>query len=505
MDIQNIDTLARKRFGIFRLRPYQKRVITSILRHCDENHPHGLLVVLPTGSGKSLCFMLPAILAEHAMLVLYPLLSLMNDQKRRFEAAGIPCAILRGGQSVQERKRIFSDLASGRTKVLITNAECLSQPSLLHLVARIRFSMAVIDEAHTIVQWGTSFRPSYAALGMLLAHLGISQRLAFTATASEMVVEQLTHLLFLGHKPDIIDAPTDRPNIIYHAEATLSVSHTIFQILHRKTCRPAIIFTSTRLGAERLALRLGATHHQWEVRYYHAGLSKEGRKHIEDWFLNTPDGVLVATCAFGLGMDKKQVRTVIHTYVPGDVESYLQESGRAGRDHLESHAWMLYTSQPKGQLGSCFTSEACIREKLMELMGQDLKRCSGCDYCSGRHFPLREGEREIRNLLRFRPLMMGKMQAARLLKEDVLGTWETKEIEEAIDLLVKERKIFLVGNRLVAAFSFAWGGGTWHTPSGGTYGNTRANQSGHAPRNLPRSLWGRRRRVAGGQAFPRTD
>ena len=90
MDIQNIDTLARKRFGIFRLRPYQKRVITSILRHCDENHPHGLLVVLPTGSGKSLCFMLPAILAEHAMLVLYPLLSLMNDQKRRFEAAGFP-------------------------------------------------------------------------------------------------------------------------------------------------------------------------------------------------------------------------------------------------------------------------------------------------------------------------------------------------------------------------------------------------------------------------------
>ena len=131
-------------------------------------------------------------------------------------------------------------------------------------------------------------------------------------------------------------------------------------------------------------------------------------------------------------------------------------------------------------------------KKLMELMGQDLKRCSGCDYCSGRHFPLREGEREIRNLLRFRPLMMGKMQAARLLKEDVLGTWETKEIEEAIDLLVKERKIFLVGNRLVAAFSFAWGGGTWHTPSGGTYGNTRANQGGHAPRNLPRSLWNRR-------------
>ncbi len=120
----------------------------------------------------------------------------------------------------------------------------------------------------------------------------------------------------------------------------------------------------------------------------------------------------------------------------------------------------------------------------MELMGQDLQQCAGCDHCNGRHFPLREGEREIRNLLRFRPLMMGKMQAARLLREDVLGTWETKEIEEAIDLLVKERKIRLVGNRLVAAFSFAW-----HTPCGGIYGDKRANRSGHAPRSLSFPVW----------------
>lgn len=492
MDIPDIDALARKRFGVPRLRPYQKRVVTSILRHCNESHPHGLLVVLPTGSGKSLCFMLPAIMVEHATLVLYPLLSLMNDQKRRFDAAGIPCAILRGGQGPQERKRIFSGLARGKTKVLITNAECLSQPSLLHSVARIRFSMAVVDEAHTIVQWGASFRPSYAALGMLLAHLGIPQRLAFTATASDMVVQQLTRLLFLGHKPEMIDAPTDRPNIIYHAEATLSVSHTIFQILRGKSSRPAIIFTPTRIRAERLALRLCAIHRQWEVRYYHAGLSKDGRKQIEDWFLGSPDGVLVATCAFGLGMDKEHVRTVIHTYVPGDVESYLQESGRAGRDRLESHAWMLYTSPLKGPLGRCFSSEGCIRKKLMELMGQDLEQCTGCDTCNGRHFPLREGEREIRNLLRFRPMMMGKMQAARLLKEDALHAWETKEIEEAIGLLVRERKIRLVGNRLVAAFSFAWGKGTWHTPVGGNYGDKRTNRSGHASRNLSFPVWGRR-------------
>ena len=450
---------------------------------------HGMLVVLPTGSGKSLCFMLPALLARHATLVIYPLLGLMNDQKRRFESAGISCVILRGGQTPQQRYALFEKLSCGEAKVLITNAECLSDSRLLHQIARIRFSMAVVDEAHTIVQWGTTFRPSYAAVGMLLEHLGIPLKLAFTATASEEIAKGLQHLLFLDRTPRVISAPTDRPNLIYHAEETLSPCHTISRILADPSHRPALIFAPTRRKCAQLAMRLGAIHHEWDVRYYHGGLSKDGRKEIERWYLASASGILVATCAFGLGMDKKDIRTVIHTAMPGEVESYLQESGRAGRDGKESHAWMLFPSPPQSALGHCFSKDACIRKSLMNLMGQELETCNGCDVCLSRRFPFREGEREIRNLVRFRPLLMKKRQAATWLKEDVLTTWEMEEILEAIMQLIKEKKLGVRFGRLFATFSFAWARGTCHTPLGGTHGNKSTNQGRHAPRKLPLPLW----------------
>ncbi|MCH3908102.1 MAG: RecQ family ATP-dependent DNA helicase [Sphaerochaeta sp.] len=457
-----VTTIARNQFGIPSLRPYQRLVVVDLLeRILTPQYHQGALVILPTGFGKTLCFSIPAVVMPDHMLVIYPLLSLMHDQIRRFAADGIRHVVIRGGQTKAQRDSVWNTLDEGKPTVIVTNAECVQQPGIRRRLSRYRFSMAVIDEAHTVSQWGTRFRPSYADLGIFLKFLDVRLVAAFTATASERIVTDLKQLLFCGSTPHVIRASADRDNISYHVERTLSKSHTIHRILSVPLWRPAVVFCPTRALCEQYAARFSSRERSIPVRYYHAGLGREGRQALERWFATRDDAVLFSTCAFGMGVDKKNIRTVIHLSPPHDVESYLQESGRAGRDGQPAKAFVLldHTDYPSPLAMVFSQKERCIRSALLSLMGEEIDSCGGCDVCDHRLFPLRDGEREILSAVRSTPFWFTQRKLAETLTrpEAVLSQWSEHEAFQAIHTLLTEGRLFRLRGRLAPR----WRGAVW--------------------------------------------
>ncbi|MDY0303990.1 MAG: RecQ family ATP-dependent DNA helicase [Sphaerochaeta sp.] len=448
----DIHTLAHERFNIPYLRPFQELVIRGII---DEDRPSShhrpTVVILPTGSGKSLCFMLPALLVEGLVVIVYPLLSLMNDQRRRFERADIPCVQLQGGQSPKTRQHIFSKLEAG-VKVVITNAETLSQPQILSQLARHTISLLVLDEAHTIVKWGKGFRPSLAELGPFLRYLPIRQLLLFTATADEEVLTELDRLILYGKQSHLIKASSDRPNISYHTAHTLSKRRAVNTFLAPSSSRPALVFCPTRRLCETMSEHYRIANPTIPTSFYHAGLTREERVEKEGWFMENTEAVLFATNAFGMGVDKSDIRTVIHTYIPQDVLAFLQESGRGGRDGKSCHSLLLLQppyDHPSPLLPLFDQNQTCIRRLLLEALEEEAVHCSGCDVCDQTISTQREGERAILAPLRFKPLSYTTASLIALLKDDTLryhhaghlATWQTSEIAEAIEYLIEEGKI----------------------------------------------------------------
>ncbi|MDR1910046.1 MAG: RecQ family ATP-dependent DNA helicase, partial [Spirochaetaceae bacterium] len=372
------------------------------------------IVILPTGAGKSLCFQLPAMLLEGATLVLYPLLSLMADQERRLRERGFAPVLLRGGQSREEREEIWRKVRSGESSFIIANPEVLLTPAVLDRLGGLGIVHVVIDEAHCVSEWGESFRPSYLEIGTILrAVRGGGEReplvTAFTATASAPVLERIERYIFgdgeaggrSGQAHRIIGNP-GRINISYSALGCL-VREAAVRDLIRVNARPAIVFCSSRPGTESLARNLRIDLEDRNIRFYHAGLSREEKKLTEEWFFESRNGVLVSTCAYGMGVDKPNIRTVIHRDCPPSVEAYLQESGRAGRDGKPSRAVLLWgpddaqalrrakTPADRQRLGALLdyarNAGRCRREALLELLnyeGEGESPESGCcDVCDG--------------------------------------------------------------------------------------------------------------------------
>ncbi|NLK13386.1 MAG: ATP-dependent DNA helicase RecQ [Spirochaetales bacterium] len=460
--MDHITSLARERFGINAVRPFQYLVIRRILEEDKKETPHpGMIVTLPTGSGKSLCFMLPTLVVSGLTIIVYPLLALMSDQMRRFEEARIPVLCLKGGQSRKERARILSRLADVRA--LVTNAETLANPGVLSTLLHVPISMIVIDEAHTIERWGSSFRPALRTLSSLIAHLRPRQTLCFTATADDAVINQLNTLFFNGEPAHLVRGSSDRENIAYHSYPALSKSRAITTLLHNPSTRPAIVFAPTRALTERLARYFRISNPALDVRYYHAGLPKDARLAIEEWYYHHPDGVLFSTNAYGMGMDKKNIRTVIHYAPPSDALAFLQESGRAGRDGLPAQSIVLINEADRSSpLFPIFNQhERCYRSLLLSLMDEELEHCFGCGVCLNHRILLREGERPILRTIFFNPLkytpytlaLMLQKKDARVLYSGSLSTWRIREIEEAVRTLVAERKIlqppFLKGKMIL--------------------------------------------------------
>ncbi len=448
----NIHALARERFNIPYLRPFQELVISGVIENDrSSSHHRPTVVILPTGSGKSLCFMLPALVVDGLIVIVYPLLSLMNDQRRRFERAGIACTQLQGGQSPTERRACFAALEAG-TKVVITNAETLSQEPIISELSRHTISLLVLDEAHTIVSWGTGFRPILAELGPIIGHLPIRQLLLFTATADNTVLNELGRLILNNRTAHLIKASSDRANISYHTARVLSKRRAVNTFLSPSESRPALVFCPTRRTCETMSAHYKKANPTIPASFYHAGLSKEERRARENWFIAESEAVLFATNAFGMGVDKSDIRTVIHTYAPSDALSFLQESGRGGRDGKHCHSLFLLKETPPhpSLITSIFSqTSTCIRALLLKALDEESEHCSGCDVCDHTIFTKREGEEAILSALRYKPLSYTTVTLMSHLEDDTtrhrhsghLSSWQKGEIIEAIELLVAEGKI----------------------------------------------------------------
>ena len=433
---------AKDTFGLSFLFPYQRLVIHNILEAAAdaESARCRQIVILPTGAGKSLCFSLPGTMLPGGTLVIYPLLGLMADQARRFEEAHLGCVVLRGGQTRVEREAVWSRWKSGEAKFLLTNPEALASERVQEELRKVPPSHTVIDEAHTVVQWGDSFRPAYARLGQIMADLKINHLTAFTATASPVILRRIRESLFLDEPAHLVMGNPDRENIHYTVIPTLTPDAELERLLSRQNpdamARPALVFCrsrdSARLTAAELRYRLG----EREIYYYHAGLSREEKKRVEDWFFASKDGILCATCAYGMGIDKPNIRTVIHYSPPGTVEAYLQEAGRGGRDRQPARAVLLTppgkpagpSEKPGGPINSpkeltpgaplpdlTLTSNRCRRETLLTLMGADNCSCTGCDVCDGTVRTEAAGLRELASFLRRHPRRFTKRQLRFLL------------------------------------------------------------------------------------------
>jgi len=457
--------LARRRLGVSYLYPVQRFVISNTVEGKSQ------IVILPTGAGKSLCFQLPSLLLPGATLVLVPLLSLMADQLRKLRAAGVQTDVLRGGLTDKEKADLFTSARERRTRIVLATPEACLVESTLEQLRRCGFSHFVVDEAHCVFEWGESFRPAFREIGRLARALGIPVRTAFTATASRLAIERIRELVFDEGEVRVVAAAPDRPNISYSIRHVLAMEHAL-AVLVRRAPRPLLAFFRTRNAAEVAARAAWRAPSERGVRFYHAGLSRDERADVEQWFLGSREGVLFATCAYGMGVDKPDIRTVVHVGVPGSVEAYLQETGRAGRDGHPSGAILLVSREDRafsgglpegpareryeGMLGYAFSRSVCRRQALLALIGAEPVACSGCDVCRGTESTIAEGEQEILDFIRRSPRRFAPVQAAEILAGTrgtrgpravrrfhdcvsgygVLAGWAREDVETAIRELV---------------------------------------------------------------------
>lgn len=403
-------------FGISALKPYQMLVMYRIVEQerFEVDRKKDQIVILPTGTGKTLCFFVPALMCSGITVVVYPLLSLMNDQIRKLKEAGVECVNIRGGQDREQRKNAFKSI--GKAKIVVTNPETLSQKQVLRELKKHKISLFVCDEAHVIAKWGESFRPAYLELGKAVEELNPKQVLAFTATASDQTVEFISKCLFRT-KPLLVRGDADRENIFYQSHLCLNRKFGLMEVLS-KCKKPALIFCRTRDETYENCCESRRILKNKEMFYYNAELSKKEREAIEKRFLNSTGGVLFATSAYGMGVDKKDIRTVVHYNLPDDAEEYLQESGRAGRDGKRADAYVLVTPEDKesqNELVKVFANSCCRRTSLLALLGQQKDECTGCDYCDNKVMEKATGDDLIRKAVKYYPFRFNAISLSQIL------------------------------------------------------------------------------------------
>lgn len=369
----NSHDLLKKYFGYDSFRPGQENVIDHVLAKKD------CLVLMPTGGGKSLCFQIPALIKDGTAIVISPLIALMKDQVDALCLNGVPAAYLNSSQSSAEQQVVLQRLESGELKLLYLAPERLSAQnnSLLHLFKDLKISLFAIDESHCISHWGHDFRPDYLTLGKLKELFPGVPLIALTATADNQTRADILHQLGINNAKTFVSS-FNRTNLRYIVEPKDDYYNKLTDFLNQRKNESGIIYCLSRQNTEDLAEKLRQEGFQAEA--YHAGLENKLRAKRQEQFKLNDAGIMVATIAFGMGIDKSNVRFVVHTHLPKNIESYYQETGRAGRDGLASDVVLYYSSGDVGKLRKFIDVEG--NSKQTKIMTKKLQQMS--DYCESK-------------------------------------------------------------------------------------------------------------------------
>ena len=384
-------------FGFDQFLPLQEDIISKVLAKHDS------LVLMPTGGGKSLCYQLPAIQFRGLTLVVSPLIALMKDQVDGLKANGVPAGLLNSTLSPNESAEVQDQARRGELKMLYVAPERLTLPGFQRFLRSLEISLIAIDEAHCISEWGHDFRPDYRNLKALREGFPKVPVIALTATATTQVREDIVAQLGLN-KPDIFISSFNRPNLTYTIQPKTEPLNTLLNLLDKHPGGSTIIYRFSRKATEETAIEL--TDRGFSALPYHAGLDRDLRRETQEKFIRDQVQIVVATIAFGMGIDKPDVRLVVHYDLPKTVEGYYQETGRAGRDGLPSDCVLFYSYGDRskqeyfisnieddderdkahiklGQVLTLCDLQTCRRAYLMEYLGEHWPKtdCGGCDIC----------------------------------------------------------------------------------------------------------------------------
>jgi ATP-dependent DNA helicase RecQ len=447
--IKHVKRALQDYWGFDSLRPLQHEAMESIAQGRDA------IVVLPTGGGKSLCYQAPAVTLPGMAVVVSPLISLMKDQVDALTECGVAGARLDSSLMPDERRGIMHQIENQELKLLYVSPERLLLNGFLDVLGQAKLSFVAIDEAHCVSMWGHDFRPEYRRLSVLKDLFPRIPIGAYTATATEQVRHDIAEQLHLK-EPNILIGSFDRPNLTYKVRRRTHRVKQICEVLERHQRESGIIYCIRRRDVEQLCGELKAR--GLRVAPYHAGMDAQARKASHDQFIKEDIDTIVATVAFGMGIDKSNVRYVIHMGMPKSLEHYQQESGRAGRDSLEAECCLFYSGADYGiwksltrdmneqargialkQLNEMYaycTSASCRHKSILAYFGQTLENddCGACDICLGQLDSI-DNAREVTQMILSCVLRLGQQYGAAYTAQILAGSREQRILENGHDQL----------------------------------------------------------------------